>query len=379
MDQVTTSRWLSRLCGGLLLGWCAVVFAGAPAPAPVGTGPHKPEHQMATLGDVTFEGGHVVKDFKVSYVTHGTLNQKKDNVILVMQFFTGDHHGLDFLIGAGRALDPSKYFIVATDFVGNSILRQDVTTGPTNSGMKMEFPPYTIRDSVNVEYKFMKEHLGIDHLLAGIGASIGAMKAYQLAVSYPGYVSGIVPIVGSPVTSPRTRWMLTNMMKIITLDGGWYGGQYETNPTAGLMAAFHEFIPWLFTDRWFVMNARTAVQRDAVERTWHAVFSSVAPQDARDVYYQLRMWSTFNVGDSPGFKGDPRAALASIKARALVIGSKDDALVSREEIRFAKDAIPNASLLEIDSAFGHEVCCGLDVEAAKVIDREVSSFLAKLR
>ena len=32
---------------------------------------------------------------------------------------TGNHHRLDFLIGPGKALDTNKYFIVATDAIGN--------------------------------------------------------------------------------------------------------------------------------------------------------------------------------------------------------------------------------------------------------------------
>ncbi len=62
-----------------------VTSAGAPAPPPTtATGPHRPQHQIVNLSDVRFESGAVVKDFKVSYVTHGTLNANKDNVVLVM-------------------------------------------------------------------------------------------------------------------------------------------------------------------------------------------------------------------------------------------------------------------------------------------------------
>ena len=155
MNRVEIAAGLPRVTLGhaLVLMFAGVVVAGAPAPPPTtATGPHQPQHQVANLGDLRFENGAVVKDFKVSYVTHGTLNKQKDNVILVMQFFTGDHHGLDFLIGAGKALDPTKYFIVATDFVGNSILRQDVTTGPTNSGLKMEFPKVTAERRAELQH-----------------------------------------------------------------------------------------------------------------------------------------------------------------------------------------------------------------------------------
>src|SRR2546422_8898457 len=100
MRPMENQRGMGRLRAGapfsipfifLLLAW-SEAWAGAPAPAPAVTtpGPHRPEHQIANLGDFRFESGEIVKDFKVSYVTHGKLSAKKDNVILVMDSFTSD-------------------------------------------------------------------------------------------------------------------------------------------------------------------------------------------------------------------------------------------------------------------------------------------------
>jgi homoserine O-acetyltransferase/O-succinyltransferase len=83
------------------------------------------------------ESGDVIKDFSISYVTHGTLNANKSNAILMVTAISGNHHRLDFLIGPGKALDPTKYFIVATDAIGNGL-----TTSPSNSKAQphMQFP-----------------------------------------------------------------------------------------------------------------------------------------------------------------------------------------------------------------------------------------------
>ncbi len=358
---------------GLFLIWQAAACAGAPAPAPVSAGPH-PEHLVANLGDFKFENGDVVKDFKVSYVTHGKLNKAKSNVILVMQAFLGDHHLHDFLIGPGKALDPEKYFIVATDMLGNSGLVQGVTTGATNSGLKMEFPLFSIRDSMNVEYRFLKDYLGIDHVLAVIGPSIGAMKAYQFAVSYPSYITAAIPIAGSPAPGPMTRWFLNAVMDVIALDVGWQGGNYETNPMTGMAIASRVYAPYIFTERWYAQNVRTPEQRRAFQKLWHELFT----QDARDVYYHLHMWATFNLGDSPGFGGDTVAALKSIKTRMLLLSMKGDLSISNDEIAMVKNAVPNVVVVEVDAP-GHAGCCGFDPEANKVMNREIARFLAGFR
>ena len=364
----------------LLLAW-SEAWAGAPAPAPAVTtpGPHRPEHQIANLGDFRFESGEIVKDFKVSYVTHGKLSAKKDNVILVMDSFTSNHHVFDYLIGSGKALDPDKYFVVATDGLGNADLSSDLTTGPTNSGLKIEFPRYTLRDSVSADYKLLREYLGVDHLLVATGGSMGAMKALQFAINYPAYISGVIPVNGGPVTNPQVKAMIRNWMDIIALDPGWHGGNYEVNPTTGLVTALMNFVPWYYTPQWFELNAKTPDAYLAFKRRWHDTWTIRSPKDARDIYYRWQAWADFNVGDTPGFKGDAAAALRSIKAQVLIIGSKGDQLVRREELIFAKNHISGATLIELDSPLGHLAPFGFDPDLTKLVDREIAGFLSKLR
>jgi homoserine O-acetyltransferase len=353
-------------------------FAGAPVPVPLAEGPH-PEHLIANLGEFKMQSGDAIKDFKVSYVTYGKLNKAKSNAILVMHPFISDHHMYDFLTGPGKALDPERYFIVAPDFISNSLVRQGVTTGPTNSGLRMDFPWITVLDSVNADYRLLKDYLGIDHVLAVVGPSIGAMKAYQFAVSYPTYISGAIAVAGSPVTSPRMRWVLRNAMDIIELDSGWQGGNYQLNPSGGLVTALMAWLPYLYSEKWFAQNVRTAEQARELRKTWQEILTVYFPQDARDVYYQMQMWANFNIGNSPGFNGDAQAALRSIKARILLISSPQDQMISPEEIAFAKNAIPSAAHIEIDSISGHDICCGFDPEANKILDREIGRFLSKLK
>src|SRR3954447_16326539 len=90
--------------------------------------PSQPPHQLYKIGDLALESGEVIKDFSISYVTHGTLNAKKSNAILMVTAISGNHPRLDFLIGPGKALDTDKYFIVCTDAIGNGF-----STSPSNS------------------------------------------------------------------------------------------------------------------------------------------------------------------------------------------------------------------------------------------------------
>jgi homoserine O-acetyltransferase len=141
--------------------WAALGVSMGLAIAPAkANGPNDPPHQRYKIGDLKLESGEVIKDFSISYVTHGKLNDKKSNAILMVTAISGNHHRIDFLIGPGKALDTQRYFIVATDAIGNGL-----TTSPSNSKTQHgpAFPHFMIRDMVQSEWLLM-QHLGIEHV-----------------------------------------------------------------------------------------------------------------------------------------------------------------------------------------------------------------------
>ena len=70
--------------------------------------PQQPPHQSYSEGDFKLESGETIKDFSISYVAHGRLNEKKSNAILMVTALGGNHHRIDFMIGPGKALDPDN-------------------------------------------------------------------------------------------------------------------------------------------------------------------------------------------------------------------------------------------------------------------------------
>src|SRR5262245_62814798 len=125
-------------------------------------GPNDPPHQTFCMGELKLEGGAAIREFCISYVTHGTLNASKSNAVLMTTAIGGNHHRIDYLIGPGRALDPSKYFVIATDAIGNGL-----TTSPSNSKAqgKMQFPKFNIRDMVSSQQRLVAEKFGIKKLV----------------------------------------------------------------------------------------------------------------------------------------------------------------------------------------------------------------------
>ena len=156
-------------------------------------------HRRAALGDLQLESGEAIRDFELSYVTHGQLNARRDNAVLVTVSLTGNHHRLDFLIGLGKALDPERYFVVCVDAIGNGL-----TTSPSNSATQpgMAFPRFAIRDMVASQHRLLTEVLGLSGVHAVIGASMGGMQALQWGVSHPEFSLAFVAMTPMARAAP---------------------------------------------------------------------------------------------------------------------------------------------------------------------------------
>ena len=76
------------------------------------------QHEFV-IKDFRTESGTTLPEVKVVYGTYGQPNAAKDNAILLPSHYMANFHGYEWLIGDGKALDPGKLFLVATELFGN--------------------------------------------------------------------------------------------------------------------------------------------------------------------------------------------------------------------------------------------------------------------
>jgi len=346
--------------------------------APVATAhwPGQPEHQMAYLGDLQLEDGGVIKDLRMSYVTHGKLNAAKDNAILFMHGFAANHHSADHLIGPGKALDPDKYFIICPDDLGSPQTTFEHSTSPTNSGLKMNFPAYKARDMVKAQRLLVTQALGIPHLLAVGGISSGADFSVQMAVSYPGFMDGIFPISGGGLGTTQAFSFAPLMLSILESCAGWNGGNYDQNPKVCASNAMSVLIPFFFTREWWEQYIDAPESYTKWRNTQGEYYIDI--QDARDLYHrqkaELRGW----IGDTPGFNGDLAAILGSIKAKTVFLVNPRDQFVPKAYYETMVNLIPGAKVVWIDSVAGHLICCNADPNATRILGGGIQAFLQEL-
>jgi len=341
---------------------------------------HKPTqapHQAYKIGDFTLESGDVIKDFSISYVTHGTLNPEKSNTILMVTSIGGNHHRIDFLIGPGKALDTNKYFVVCTDAIGNGL-----TTSPSNSTAqpRMQFPRFSIRDMVHSQYKLLTEHLGISHIVTVIGPSMGGMQAMQWGVSYPDFMESLVPMVPLAKSPPWTVLMMEATRKAIMLDPAWNEGNYTEIPEKG-MRLFWDILIGISGRNPQVYRYQFPNGLDILPwlKGWEDNLYKVL--DPNNWIYQSWAYEQHDIGKTSGMNGDLIKALNTIKARTLILHGQNDLLNPEYEPIEAARYMPNVRCVTISpfSVTGHLSGSGAIPADVEFLNKEISSFLEHMR
>jgi homoserine O-acetyltransferase/O-succinyltransferase len=337
-------------------------------------GPNDPPHQNFALGEFKLENGEVIKDFSISYVTHGKLNANKSNAILMVTAIGGNHHRLDYLIGPGRALDPGRYFIICTDAIGNGL-----TTSPSNSKTqpRMKFPKFNIRDMVNSQERLVREHFGINKLVTVIGASMGGMQALQWAVSYPDRMDSVVPIIPLGRTPAWTTGVLEMLRQSIMSDPKFKGGDYSaSDPPEQGMRLWQGWLSGVivrtpeYQEALFPNNLDEVGYLKTVQDGWRRV-------DALDWIYQSWAYDQHNLGTTPGQQGDYHKALRSIKAKTLILAGTGDLLNPEYEAMEAARYITDVRYISINAVrpTGHLSGAGATATENELQNREIGNFL----
>ncbi len=222
--------------------------------------------------------GETLPGIRVAYETHGKLNARKTNAILVFHALSGSHHlaGItrdvpgtdgrwapelqagwwDLMVGPGKALDTNRYFVICANYLGGCY----GSTGPTSIHPATkrpwagDFPSISSTDIVRSQVALL-DHLGIKKLHAVMGPSVGGLLAVNFATLYPDRVKIVVPIASGLRTTVLTRLTLFEQVIAIENDPHFKRGHYtdKSKPEYGLALAR-------------MISHKTFVHLDAIER-----------------------------------------------------------------------------------------------------------------
>ena len=364
-------RQLAALVVVLTVAMAGGVRAQTPPPPA-----HSGEHHSFVIDNFRTESGVTLPKATIVYGTFGRLNAARDNVVLLPSHYMANHHGYDWLIGTGQALDSSRLFLVATELFGNG-----QSSSPSNTPEPLHgprFPVTTIRDNVEAVHRLLTEDLQVTHVRAIIGFSMGAEQAFQWAVSYPGFADRIVATAGTAKTWPHGVVRLEGQIAALTTDPAFNGGDYTSPPRKGIEAYGMVWLGWLYSQEWWrreMWKARAPgnTLEQEIESRRRTFFAN---NDANDLILQARTWQRHDVGTTRGFNGDVERALRSIAVPVLYMPSETDLYFPIGDARFEASFIPHVTLTPIPSLWGHPAGAGGNPADRTFLNETIGRFLA---
>ena len=338
-----------------LLTVFSALLAAASAQMPSAAG----AQQFASIGNLKLQNGELIRDCRLGYRTFGQLNDDKSNVVLFPTWFGGRTQELVGLIGPGKLVDSTRYFVVAVDALGDG-----VSCSPSNSQAqpRMKFPQFAIRDMVESQHLLLTRALHITHVRAVMGISMGGMQTFQWAVAYPDFMDKAIPIVGSPRLAAYDLLLWQTMIDAVEENPLWKDGNYTQQPVPREVEHISDL-------------ALSTPEHYNQETTREKFFASLKEPadthfDSNDRIRQAQAMMGLDV--SAPFGGSMERAAAEVKAPMLIIVDAHDHMVTPgPALNFAK--LKGAQTLVLENDCGH---LGPGCEQGKV-GAAIAEFLGK--
>lgn len=324
------------------------------------------------------ESGQQLPELRLTYTTHGQLNEEKNNAVWIFHALTANSDPAEWwpgLVGEGKLFDPARYFIICVNIPGSCY----GSTGPLDthpvSGVPYyhDFPFFTTRDMIHA-FQLLKAELGLKKIHIGVGGSLGGQQLLEWAIEEPALFEHIIPIATNAVHSAWGIAFNATQRSCITNDSSWP----EKDPRAGIngmktarglaLLSYRHYETYL-RDQTEPDNAKLLDFKSESYQRYQGE-KLAARFNAFSYYVLSQSMDAHNVGRG---RGGVEAALATIRAKTLVIGITTDQLFPLREQQFLADHISGAAFKAIHSPYGHD---GFLLEYTAIRDI-VESFLGK--
>jgi homoserine O-acetyltransferase len=305
---------------------------------PVRAQPSLPAPRIASLGQCPLMTGAVIPNCRVAYRAFGSLDSAHANTVLIATWLLGRSDDWPALLGAEGLVDTTRYYVLVVDALGDG---RSSSPSNTVSSARAAFLDLTVADMVESQYRLLTARLGIRHLRAVLGFSMGGMQAIEWAVRHPSFADKIVTIAGSPRVGAFDRLMWTTMLDEIE------DARNRGTPADSVWSRLAR-LEMLFVQTPLGVNAR-GVDSVAKDVSTSALQYGAA-WHLEDYAAQLRAIRRYDVTQRYG--GDMRRVSAEVRARVLAVYSWDDHMVTAGPVaEFAR--LVKADTLSIRSSCGH--------------------------
>jgi homoserine O-acetyltransferase len=322
--------------------------------------PHWPlQDGVLELGNLPAERGGVIRDARLAWQAHGTLNDARDNVIVYPCSYTADHEDLAWLIGPDSVLDPTRWFIVVPDMFSN---------GLSSGAFDTEHYPavVTMADNVRAQYRLLTGYFGVTRVAAAYGFSMGAGQSYHWAALFPELVERAIIVCGSARTSLHNKVFLSGLLRTLEAAPEYRGnGQFSAEPLAAVRAFSHIYAGWglsqdFYRERLFETVLGSPDLPSFIKSDWEDSFGA---HRAANLYAQALTWQEADISANDLYSADLAKALGSITARVLLMPSATDLYFRVADNEAELQHLQRGELAVIPSIWGHRAGSPQDIPA----------------
>ena len=346
---------------------------------------------------LVLESGTRLGPVTLAYETYGTLNETRDNAILITHALSGDAHVAgkhhpddkkpgwwDNMVGPGKAFDTEKYFIVCSNVLGGC----QGSTGPasidpdTGKPYGINFPVITIGDMVRAQRELIRG-LNINRLLTVAGGSMGGMQALEWAIQFPEILDSVMVIASTHYSGAQQIAFDAVGRNAIKLDDAFNNGQYYDGeqPTKGLsIARMLAHITYLSEDSMRAKFGRTLRSREQFGYDFDSEFAVETYLDYQgeqfvnrfDANSYLYVTKAMDYFDLSAKYDDLDEVLKKVESKVLVLSFTSDWLYppyqSKEIVYALTRQRKDVTYINIQSDYGHDAFLLEDEVMGKVLN-----------
>lgn len=336
------------------------------------------DYDLISIGQLDLEEGGSIPDCRLAVATFGTLNQARDNAILVTTWYSGTHQIFrDVYIGPEHALNPEKYFILVVNQIGNGLSTSPHNASGANAGIAMSrFPHVRIGDDVVAQERLLREHFGIEQLALVTGGSMGAQQTYEWMVRFPGKAKRAAPIAGTAQNTPHDFLFTKALVEAITSDPGFKDGEYSSNADvqAGLTRHAGLWAVMGFSTEFWKQEVWRALEFESKEAFLEGFLEPYfTAMDPNDLICMAWKWQHGDVARHTN--GDLGAALGRNEATARIIPINEDMFFPVRDHEAELELTPHATIRVIDDVLGHLALFGIAPTYIGQVDQYLQELL----
>ncbi|MCF7832235.1 MAG: alpha/beta fold hydrolase [Candidatus Marinimicrobia bacterium] len=330
----------------VLILYCIAVLSAAPT------------LKFAELGDVKLFNGEVLENCRMGYRIMGEPNADASNYVLYPTWHAGTSEHIYGLIHKYNFVDTSSYCIILVDALGNG-----VSSSPSNSRTQggENFPEVRVIDMARC-LKGVLDNIGVDHLHAIVGGSMGSMQGFEFICEYPDMADKAVLYVSSPRNSAYDILRRLEALEIIEMGRKYDIPEEEYIKIVKISGGINGKSPEFFS--------REMSHKEIQD--YLAGYENYTPgiYPADNYYCQTKALITHDISWRDDY--DMKNTAKRIKADVFIIVNKQDHTVSPwEALDFAK--MIKAKTLVLNNNRGH---LGISYEIERV-RKAMDRFLKK--